>query len=367
MDKKIIFLGLGIIICALIYFYFKQGPSRIKIAQNNYCFCSTKDDPPLTACFHPTSGAYAAWNSHFDLALMPFKFPFITGTWKKIKNDIKITFSDSREFYVPFNPETDGLYPGSLNIYNQLLKPKNCENSEFSDISKNSQFSKDFGYFCTDDKKGPPLNIQINFRDKSFKTWVGDILFSKESIFLEAPSKSGVFDMEGNEFKFKFTDGLERKGKVIQRESENKNPLIIEFGSGDTTILADREKCKWMDNSLAQIPLLNSENILCEKDKKDNLAIILPNQKINMYLNTRDFTLKDFINDKVTFEGTNLLFIGNKISFDLKGSKRNGFYEKIGEKIKSLKFPSGKPNEWLEYSKDFCAPFYLSNVKIPNK
>ncbi|MFI5391673.1 MAG: hypothetical protein ACHQYQ_09950, partial [Bacteriovoracales bacterium] len=296
----------------------------------------------------------------FNIALAPFKIPFRSGIWKKNKDKINITFSNKEEFEIPHDSKKAGAFPSQIILKDIILKPDFCENLDWSQLPENIESSSEMGFYCSE--KEPNINIFINFKKNTFLEFTGDdTLISMESFFLNTPSDEGVYEKKENIFTFHTSHGLERKGNVTKWESGNKIPQIIEFGSGKEAFEVERNNCPWMEKSIRKIPLVTAKNILCEKKDNDLVISILPNQKINIYFKTSDFSLEDFLDDKFTIQGTDLTFEKNIMTFKNKQYLVKGYFEKEGEKIKSIKIPKGENHEELEYSREFCPVFYLTD------
>lgn len=349
------------VFCIIIFFPSKKILTK---TQNKNCFCSSPTDVGMMACFDSSDKGYVVWNSRFNLALTPIKAPFLTGTWTRIKGKILISFSNGREVEIKHNYPEDGLYPQGIIIENLILRPDFCENLDWQNLSTMFNKSKDFSYVCSKQAEEKKLNIQINLKNNTFKTWQKNTLFARESIFLEEPFKKGKIRLTGDKIIFNFEDGMERAGKIIQREIGSNSPEIVKFGSGKEEFSVSKDQCDWLNNSISKIPLLNAKNVLCEKNKNDDVVKFRENQEMDMYLNTAEFTLKDFLEDKQTYKRIKYQLNSNNIIFNFKGTARRGTFKKDGEKFIWLKFVKDKKGNMLEYSREYCGSFFLTN-KFP--
>lgn len=364
MEKKILIISLVGILILGIYFFFPKKKEIVFKSQSKNCFCSPTNNPAMIACFDPIDKDYAVWQSTFNLALTPLKLPFFTGKWSKEKDKIKILFTNGREVEIKYTPQIDKGYPEGIKIENLTLRPDFCQNLDWAGISKILENEKEFAYFCSENDF-LKFNFQLDFKEKTFKTWNSADLITRESIFLESPFKNGKFKIEGEQITFNFSDGMVRQGKMAGARNAFNFPEVIEFEADKTVLSASRDQCKWLEKSIRQIPLLNSQNILCEKSKNDDLVRLLENQTMNLYLNTTEFSLRDFVEDKATFQSVKYELKSNKISLSIRGKVRTGTFIKEGDNIVSLKFPTDKKGKSLDYSKEYCRPFYLTK-KFPN-
>ncbi len=362
LNKKNLPIIFFFFLAGCLFFYLFRNSKTISSGQNQFCFCSSPNDTPRTACFHPKNHRYAYWNTKFDLFFMPFKFPDITGEWRRDQNNLEISLSNNKNIIIPFDSKTDGPYPSQLIVDNSILSPKNCEYTDIKSSKKIFEKSKDYTFLCTDGKIGPKLNIEIDLKNKLFTTWEEDILLTREMIFFEPPTKNGKLKIKGNQISFNFSDGIEREGIIQEFDPSGKIPELIKFGAGNFSFSATRSKCIWLNESIETISLMKEKNVLCEKRNNDQIAVFKSDGTIDMYLNLRDYSYSDFALNKISAKGTNVNLNENKISFKIKGFSRSGTFEKNGESISKIKFPLEKPGEFLEYSKDYCPPFFLTNL-----